>query len=183
MDYGRSKMLMERAVREPHQASQLETVILRPPWFYGPNQPPRQTLFFRMIRDGKAPSSGEATTRARWPTSTTLPRASCWRPSAPLRPEDLLDRRRAAVLDERDRRHGRAPAGRRVRPDVRAQDGCGCPASSARSPGCATRHSRRLGVYHQKIHVLSEMNKTIACSVAKAQRVLGYAPRSASRKA
>ena len=27
-----------------------------------------------------------------------------------------------------------------------------------------------LGLYHQKIHVLSEMNKTIACSVEKAKR-------------
>jgi nucleoside-diphosphate-sugar epimerase len=31
-------------------------------------------------------------------------------------------------------------------------------------------------LYEQKIHVLSEMNKTIACSVAKAQRELRYAP-------
>ena len=33
-----------------------------------------------------------------------------------------------------------------------------------------------LGLYHQKIHVLSEMNKTIACSVARAERELGYKP-------
>lgn len=32
------------------------------------------------------------------------------------------------------------------------------------------------GLYHQKIHVLSEMNKTIACSVERARRELGYAP-------
>ena len=32
------------------------------------------------------------------------------------------------------------------------------------------------GWYHQKIHVLSEMNKTIACSIARAERELGYAP-------
>jgi nucleoside-diphosphate-sugar epimerase len=32
------------------------------------------------------------------------------------------------------------------------------------------------GLYNQKIHVLSEMNKTIACSVEKAKRVLGYTP-------
>src|SRR5215469_4462773 len=36
----------------------LETVIIRPPWFYGPGQPPRQSLFFEMIRDGKAPIVG-----------------------------------------------------------------------------------------------------------------------------
>jgi len=33
-----------------------------------------------------------------------------------------------------------------------------------------------IGLYHQKIHVLSEMNKTIACSVAKAERALNYQP-------
>jgi nucleoside-diphosphate-sugar epimerase len=33
-----------------------------------------------------------------------------------------------------------------------------------------------LGMYHQKIHVLSEMNKTIACSVALAEKELGYRP-------
>jgi nucleoside-diphosphate-sugar epimerase len=35
---------------------------------------------------------------------------------------------------------------------------------------------QRLGLYQQKIHVLSEMNKNIACSVDKARRELGYAP-------
>jgi hypothetical protein len=33
-----------------------------------------------------------------------------------------------------------------------------------------------LGLYHQKIHVLSEMNKTIACSIEKAKQDLGYLP-------
>ena len=33
-----------------------------------------------------------------------------------------------------------------------------------------------VGLYHQKIHVLSEMNKTIACSIEKARCELGYAP-------
>ena len=32
------------------------------------------------------------------------------------------------------------------------------------------------GTYIKKIHVLSEMNKTIACSIDKAVRVLGYDP-------
>jgi nucleoside-diphosphate-sugar epimerase len=35
---------------------------------------------------------------------------------------------------------------------------------------------QKLGLYQQKIHVLSEMNKTIACSVEKAKRELGYRP-------
>ena len=35
---------------------------------------------------------------------------------------------------------------------------------------------QRAGLYNQKIHVLSEMNKTIACSVDKARAELGYRP-------
>src|SRR5206468_3377962 len=56
MGYGRSKMQMELAVKD--RAGKIETVVIRAPWFYGPNQPPRQTLFFQMIRDGKAPIVG-----------------------------------------------------------------------------------------------------------------------------
>ena len=33
-----------------------------------------------------------------------------------------------------------------------------------------------LGLYRQKIHVLSEMNKTIACSIDKAKAELGFRP-------
>src|SRR5262249_8770678 len=36
-----------------------------------------------------------------------------------------------------------------------------------------------MGLYHPKIHVLSAMNPTIACTVARARRELGYAPRVA----
>jgi len=35
---------------------------------------------------------------------------------------------------------------------------------------------QRAGLYQQKIHVLGEMNKTIACSVSKAREALGYRP-------
>jgi nucleoside-diphosphate-sugar epimerase len=35
---------------------------------------------------------------------------------------------------------------------------------------------QKLGFYDSRIHVLSQMDKTIACSVEKAQRELGYAP-------
>jgi nucleoside-diphosphate-sugar epimerase len=35
---------------------------------------------------------------------------------------------------------------------------------------------QKVGMYNQKIHVLGEMNKTIACSVEKAKQHLGYIP-------
>jgi len=34
-----------------------------------------------------------------------------------------------------------------------------------------------VGSYHQKLHVLSEMNKTIACTIDKAESELGYDPK------
>ncbi len=38
------------------------------------------------------------------------------------------------------------------------------------------RALQSMGLYQQEIHVLSEMNKTIACSTAKAEREVGDAP-------
>ena len=58
MNYGRSKMMMEQAVQSFSDGSNMEIVIIRAPWFYGPFQPPRQKLFFEMVRDGKAPIVG-----------------------------------------------------------------------------------------------------------------------------
>jgi nucleoside-diphosphate-sugar epimerase len=58
-----------------------------------------------------------------------------------------------------------------------------CAHKRMRLPGLASEVAyvvdfglQSLGLYHQKIHVLSEMNKTIACSVARAERELGYQP-------
>jgi nucleoside-diphosphate-sugar epimerase len=39
-----------------------------------------------------------------------------------------------------------------------------------------------VGLYNQKIHVLGEMDKTIACSIAKARSELGYAPKIGLRE-
>jgi len=39
-----------------------------------------------------------------------------------------------------------------------------------------------LGLYNQQLHVLSEMGHTIACSIEKAKRELGYAPTVALRQ-
>ena len=39
-----------------------------------------------------------------------------------------------------------------------------------------------VGLYEQKIHVLGEMNKTIACSIDRARRELGYEPQVSLRE-
>ena len=59
MGYGRSKAEMERIVQEVQAGGDIECVIIRAPWFYGPHQPPRQTQFFKMIREGGFPILGD----------------------------------------------------------------------------------------------------------------------------
>jgi nucleoside-diphosphate-sugar epimerase len=63
MTYGKSKKLMEDALNAAHASGAVETVITRPCWFYGPEQPPRQSTFFQMIREGKAPIVGDGEAR------------------------------------------------------------------------------------------------------------------------
>ncbi len=64
MGYGRSKQAMEKWLLERIAAGTgPQITIIRAPWFYGPEQPARQTKFFTMIRDGKFPLMGRGNNR------------------------------------------------------------------------------------------------------------------------
>lgn len=183
MGYGKSKHLMELFLRNKimgHGA--METVIIRAPWFYGPGQPPRQTRFFRMIRDGKFPifaggnnlrsmayvdNLAQGILRASF-----LPQAAneiFWIADEAPYPMRQIVETVADVL-RTDFKYSDVPDWRNFPgfiPDVaRVVD------ASAQS----------IGLYHQSIHVLSEMNLHIACSVEKAKNLLGYEPRVALRE-
>lgn len=179
MNYGRSKMMMEQAVIEASQAGDLETTIIRPPWFYGPDQPPRQTLFFRMVKEGKAPivgggenlrSMGYVDNLAQGIVRAATHEAAAgqiyWiadrRPYAMREIIDTIER----LLEE----EFHIPvAHRRLR----------LPGFASTLARAADGALQAAGLYNQKIHVLSEMNQTIACSIQKAERELGYRPQVA----
>ena len=38
-------------------------MVIRPPWFYGPHQPPRQSRFFNAVRRGRFPLVGSGDNR------------------------------------------------------------------------------------------------------------------------
>jgi nucleoside-diphosphate-sugar epimerase len=176
LNYGRSKMQMELEVKTRQNQGQIETVVLRPPWFYGPNQPPRQTLFFQMIRDGKVPIVGSgrnlrsmgymdnlcqglllaaAVQRANGQTYWIADQ----RPYAMTEIMDTVER----LLEQE---FGQKCAHRRLH----------LPSLVGTAAFVADSVLQAAGRYHQKIHVLSEMHRTIACSVGKAERELGYRP-------
>jgi nucleoside-diphosphate-sugar epimerase len=179
MNYGKSKMQMELAVEEVGRSGRIETVIVRPPWFYGVHQPPRQTLFFSMIREGKAPIVGSGNNLRSMAYVDNLCEGvllaayverACggvyWiadkRPYSMNEIVDTVER----LLEEDFKL---TVAHKRIR----------LPGLVSEVAMLADGTLQALGLYSQKIHVLSEMNKNIACSVARAEAELGYKPRVA----
>ncbi len=176
MGYGRSKMLMEQVVKEFQAAGKIETVLVRPPWFYGPFQPPRQGLFFRMIRDGKAPIVGDGGNLRSMAYIDNLCQG--------LLLAGSIDRAAGQIYWIADRRpYTMNEIMDTIENLLENEFHVPCAHKRMRLPSFASTVARvidknlqRLGLYHQKFHVLSEMNQNIACSVEKAEKELGYRP-------
>jgi nucleoside-diphosphate-sugar epimerase len=177
MNYGRSKMLMEELVAEYQRGGRLETVIIRPPWFYGVNQPARQTLFFQMIRTGKAPIVGSGNNRRSMAYVDNICQGLllCEQTAAANGQTYWIADRRPYTMNEiidtverlLEREFNFKVAHKRMR----------LPGLAGDVATVVDAAIQRTGRYHQKIHVLSEMNKTIACRVDKAVAELGYDPK------
>jgi nucleoside-diphosphate-sugar epimerase len=179
MGYGRSKMLMELAVKEAEARGNLETVIVRPPWFYGPDQPPRQTEFFSMIRRGKGPIVGSGNNLRSMGYVDNLCQG--------LMLAALTEKARGQIYWIADRRPYSMnevidTVERLLEEEFKlpvAHKRLRLPGVASEIAGLADRTLQSFGLYQTKIHVLSEMNKTIACSIGKAEKELGYNPKIA----
>lgn len=182
MNYGRSKMQMEELVGEFQRQGRLETVIVRSPWFYGPHQPARQSLFFRMIRDGRVPlpGSGENRRSMAYVENISQGMVLCeaaaaaagqtfWIADAePYTMNEII----ATVEDLLATEFAVPVTRKRLR----------LPFWLGEFATLADGMIQGLGFYNQKVHVLSEMNKTIACTIAKARGLLGYDPKISLRE-
>jgi nucleoside-diphosphate-sugar epimerase len=173
--YGQSKMEAEQRVMQVAGRGALDTVVVRAPWFYGPNQPARQTRFFTAVRKGRFPLLGDGSNR---------------------RSMVYLDNLVQGLLraERREGISGRAfwiadsepyPMTRVMEAVKAALAKAGLPVASRqlRVPSIAADVAERvdltlqgLGRYSQTLHVLSEMNKTIACSIDEARDALQYEP-------
>ena len=183
MGYGRSKESMEIALRQEMALPGVPAItIIRAPWFYGPGQPPRQTVFFSMIRAGKFPLVGNGLNRRSLGYVDNLSQGIL-RAAATEAGRDeifwLADAEPYSMLEIIEA----------VRATLSEDFGLSVSPRRPRLPGLAADVARLLdgaiqglGFYQQKIHVLSEMNLTIACSIDKARRELGYAPKVALRE-
>ena len=175
LGYGRSKMHAELAVLDAVERG-LDAVIVRPPWFYGPHQPERQTTFFTLVRTGRFPVLGDGG-QVRSMTYVdnlvqgvvlaelveTPPGRAWWIADAePYTVAEIVETVGDALRDH----------GFEVRPNrVRLPAAVGVLAE--RLDGALQARGR----YVTQLHVLGEMGATIAVDVSAARRDLGYDPR------
>jgi nucleoside-diphosphate-sugar epimerase/choline dehydrogenase-like flavoprotein len=181
MAYGRSKAEMERVVREIGATGRIEVVIVRPPWFYGPHQPPRQTRFFQMIKRGRFPILGDGEQRRSMAYVDNICQGLLLAAAT-----EQADGETYWIADERAYSINEIVD---TVEEVLEEFGVRCAHERLRLPALLGGFAERvdsvlqaLGVYNQEIHVLGEMSKTIACSVEKAKSELGFAPRYSLRE-
>lgn len=177
MNYGKSKKLAEEIVNGAAKSGKIETVIVRPPWFYGPGQPPRQTRFFSMIKKGRAPivGNGENLRSMVYVDNLCQGLLLCERvQKAHGRTYWIADKNPYAMNRIVD------SVGRAMEDDFKIEVSRG----RVKLPGIVSEIARLMdsifqsvGWYQQEIHVLSEMNKNIVCSISKARKELGYDPK------
>jgi nucleoside-diphosphate-sugar epimerase len=176
MNYGRSKMLMEKAIMALQPKLNIDIVRIRAPWFYGPFQPDRQSLFFKMIKNGKGPIVGDGNNMRSMAYIDNLCQG--------LILAGNIKKIKSTVYWIADEKPYSMNMIIDTIEDVLRNDfGIQCIGSRLRLPSFIAdiaylldKFIQLMGMYHQKIHVLSEMNKTIACSVELAKRELGYSP-------
>jgi nucleoside-diphosphate-sugar epimerase len=176
MSYGQSKFEAEQLVRRSSERGDLATVIVRPPWFYGPFQPERQTTFFVSVRRGTFPLIAPGTQRRsmvytgnlvqamlRAEIAGAAPGHAYW--IADAEPYEL----RTVLATVRDALAAEGlPVSRRA--PVRVPRAAGVLAEKFDAALQAS------GRYVQAVHVLGELKDTIACDISRAREELGYEP-------
>lgn len=174
--YGRSKAEGEDLVRRADARGDVEAVILRPPWFYGPYQPARQAQFFAAIRKGRFPLIGDGRQQRSMVYTGNLVQAcllaettegaagqAYWISDAqPYELQHIFAGVRQALAAEGLSVTDRGPLR--------------LPRAAADVAVAADRLLQGLGRYVQPLHVLGELRDTIACDITKARTELGYDP-------
>lgn len=171
LNYGKSKMLAEKIVNEAHKSSGLDTTIIRPCWFYGPGQPPRQTTFFKMIKKGNPLMFGNG---------KNLRSMSYV--------DNIVDAMLLAVKSKKSTGQTYWIADEKPYTTIEIYQAIAdlfdvklkpryLPNVVPETMKLGDEVLQAMGLYIKEVHVAGEMNKNIACSIEKAKKELGYKPR------
>jgi nucleoside-diphosphate-sugar epimerase len=175
MGYGRSKLEAEQLVTRAHERGDLVTTIVRPPWFYGPFQPERQTMWFRALRRGRFPLVGDGTQRRsmvftgnlvegvlRAEVAGAAPGRAWWIADAePYQLRGVLATVRRALGAE-----GLDVTGGQPR----------VPRAAGALAATVDGFVQARGRYLSAVHVLGELKDSIVCNIAESCDELGYKP-------
>jgi nucleoside-diphosphate-sugar epimerase len=176
LNYGKSKMLMEKLVKKSFNEGKINTVIIRPPWFYGPYQPSRQDRFYNMIRNGKVPVVGDGNNKRSMACTINISQAII---------RAAIERKANGeaywIADKNPYTFNQIIS--TIRKVMSHEFGLQCIDKIIKLPNFTSNLAyfsdvtmQKLGIYNKEIHVLSEMNKTIACSISKAESDINYNP-------
>jgi len=177
MNYGKSKMLMEKFVSQIQKKELIKTVLVRAMWFYGPYQPERQNLFFKMINKGKVPIVGDGNNFRSMSNTENLSYGLilCYlKQKAIGNAYWIADKRPYTQLE----------IIKTVRKVLSEQFSINSSDKYIRLPAILSdlayltdKIIQSTSLYHSKIHVLSELGKNIFCSIEKSEKDLNYNPK------
>lgn len=168
--YGLSKLQAEWAVNDAFRAGEIETVIVRPCWFYGPHQPLRQTRFFNMIKGGRPIVVGRGDNLR---SMTYIDNGvqgillAAHTPVAAGRTYWITDRRPYSMIEIIN------TVAKVLGVDVRP---IYLPRVTSDLARLADSLIQMSGLYNQEVHVAGELAASIAVSIDAARRDLGFAP-------
>jgi nucleoside-diphosphate-sugar epimerase len=170
LNYGLSKLQSEWLVNDAHRAGRIQGVILRPCWFYGPNQPLRQTTFFNMIKGGHPPVVGKGDNlRSMSYVDNTVQGLILARDVEKAAGQTywITDSRPYSFIEILE------TVGKLLGVSIRPRY---LPKMTGDVARLADSLLQMAGLYNQEMHVLGELGESIAVSIDKAKRELGYKP-------
>jgi len=175
MNYGKSKMLMEQFLISKIKEG-INITIIRPPWFYGENMPTRQLTFYKMVKEGKFPMIGNG--------RNIRSKANVKNIVQGMILSSLIKKSKGQIYWIADEKPYTMNEIIFTVSDVLENEyGFNCKINRLKLPFIVGEIFQLLdfliqktGLYNQKIHVASELNKNIGCSIQKAKDELGYKP-------
>jgi len=175
-DYGKSKWQAEQIVKKFQRSEKIQTVIIRPCWFYGIRQPDRLTKLVRMIKVGNPFLFGDGNNLRSMTYIDDLVDALFL-----AEKKDIAIGKTYWIADERpyttneiyeaiSRLLGVKLHPKRV------------PVIVSRMMEFADKIAGWFGIYEINIHVGGEMVRNIAVDISKAKRELGWKPKHGGLK-
>jgi len=176
MHYGKSKELMERYLLKKIDEG-IDITIIRSPWFYGENMPERQNIFYKMVVSGRFPIIGSGLNVRSLANVKNICQGIFLASAKKISKGKIYwiaDAENLNMLSivETVKKVFRKEF--KMRPK---KNHIKIPFFFGEIFEFIDFFLQKCGIYSQKIHVLSELNKNIACDISLAKKELDYNPK------